>query len=199
MAKRIIRSEPIYIAPEILGFYEGNTPKAFDERKLRQLNPNDTDDKIYIYERQVNEWFLNKASRFLKSNGNGFIVLMICLSYLEGVEQYKQGISSIRRSGEFFRNSIHKLYPNTFSDNDLTQLYEEARCGLFHNGMVSGKIIIDNTYSNAIEFPDLDTIRISPEKLLFDIKNDFKCYVSELRDKKNTSIRNNFNYMFSNV
>ena len=199
MAKRVRRDYPIYIAPDILGYYENNMPNALDERKSKQLNPDNVDDKIYIYERQVNEWFLNRASRLVKGKYNGFIVLMVCLSYLEGVEQYRQGIRSNGCSKEFFRESINKIYLNCFSENELNELYSEARCGLFHNGMVSGKIVIDNTFRNAIEFPNTDTININPKKLLLDIKHDFKYYILELRDSNNIDTRDKFNRMFSNV
>lgn len=196
MPKRIRRNYPIYIAPKILGYYENNSPKAYDEKNVIELNPNNTDDKILIYERQVTEWFLNRASRLIKGTNNGFIILMICLSYLEGVEQYRQGRTSNEKSKEFFRNSIHRIYPNTFNDIELNELYKEARCGLFHNGMVSGKIIINNSFNNAIDFADSYTIKINPKKLLSDINNDYKCYISELKDNENHSIRNKFNDMF---
>ena len=61
MAKQIRRNYTIDIAPDILGFYENFMPKAFDRRNAKELNPNDMDDKIYIYDRQVNEWFLKRA------------------------------------------------------------------------------------------------------------------------------------------
>lgn len=65
MPKRIRRDEDIYIAPDILGVHRNGQDYAIDERNDNlQLDINNTSDKITIYERQVNEWFLNRARRF---------------------------------------------------------------------------------------------------------------------------------------
>lgn len=199
MAKRIRRDQAIYIAPEIIGFYDNNQAVALDERNETELDPNDLNDKIIIYERQVNDWFLNRATRFLRGDKNGFIILMICLSYLEGVEQYRRGQNSNGQSRVFFRNAVNRIYPNTYAAGDLDDLYTEARCGLFHNGMVRGKIIISERFQNPISFPDQDTIQINPRALLNDIKADFREYLANLKDPQNAQLRNNFNAMFSNI
>ncbi len=76
-----LRNYPIYIAPEIRGFIDNNgRPVVFDERTNRNLDPNNIDDKILIYERQVKDWFLNRASKLICGNKNGFIVLMISIT-----------------------------------------------------------------------------------------------------------------------
>lgn len=199
MPKRIRHSFPIFIAPEITGFYNENTPTAFDEKNLINLNPNDINDKIYIYERQVKEWFLNRASSIISGKNNGFIILMICLAYFEGVEQYRSGSQSNGHSSEFFKRSIRRIYENRFTGIQLNDLYSEARCGLFHNGMVSGKILIDLNYGLSIEMPDSETIRINPKLLIKDIKLDFKNYIRDLRNIANITLRANFDLMFSNI
>lgn len=121
---------------------------------------------------------------------------MIGMSYLEGVEQYRQGQSSESgNSNTFFRQAIHKLYPNQFEDGLLRRLYSQSRCGLFHNGMVGGDIIINNSFASSLEFGNQD-IRISPEKLLVDVKRDFREYIDVLRNEENVEERNNFDSMF---
>lgn len=181
MSKQILRNQEIYLAPGILGKFENGTPVAVDERNNgARLNPRDIDDKITIYEREVNEWFLNRASDLLNYNrfDNSFIVLMVCMSYVEGVEQYKTGIESNRRSKECFVDSIKRLYPDTFQDRDLNKLYVKTRCGLFHNGMVKGGVIFNNSFPEAIKFENNgEIIKINPTKLLEDIKEDFHNYV----------------------
>ncbi len=197
MPKRIRQDEDIYIAPGILGIHRDGIDSAIDERNNnKQLDPNTLNDKIYIYKRQVNDWFLNRATRLINSDDNGFIVLMICMSYLEGVEQYRQGMSSENgNSNRFFRLAIEKLYPSQFEDTSLRRLYSQSRCGLFHNGMVGGDIIINNSYASSLEFEGHD-IRISPQKLLTDIKRDFKDYIADLEDITNTDLRAKFDLMF---
>lgn len=199
MAKRIRENVEIYIAPDIRGFYDQENPRAFDERDNSFLNPNDIDDKIIIYERQVKDWFLNRASRFLRGDKNGFIVLMICLAYLEGVQQYILGQDSNGRSSEFFRMAMHRIYPNTYTDDNLNDFYSEARCGLFHNGMVRGKIIISQNFPDALDFPDPDNIQVNPRIILKDIKADFSTYLSNLKNIQERQLRNNFNTMFTNI
>ncbi|MGG5504261.1 hypothetical protein ACPDHQ_12635 [Myroides odoratimimus] len=191
--------EPIYIAPEISGYIDHNgNPQVIDERTNTRLNPNDPFDKITIYERQVKGWFLHEADKLIRyrNKNKGFIVLMICLSYFEGVEEYKTGRLSNNNSKQFFRNSIERLYPGQFTQIQLDELYGQGRCGLFHNGMVRGQIIIRNSFQNSIEF-DNQRIKISPKKLLTDIMDDFENFISLLRQDQNA--RNNFNNLYTNL
>lgn len=201
MAKRLRKNRPIYIAPDILGFLDDRyNPYVIDERNNVHLNPRDIDDKIIIYERQVIDWFLKPAQNLIRyrNRNKGFIALMICLSYIEGVEQYRQGRHSNGQSRIFFIDSMNRIYPNRFSQQDLGDLYREARCGLFHNGMVQGRIIINNSFPNSLNFNNGD-VEISPLKFLRDIRSDFQNYIQDLRNPNNTQLRNNFNSMFSNL
>lgn len=201
MSKQIRQEEDIYLAPGVLGRYENGIPVVVDERNNdERLDPRDLDDKIKIYTQEVNGWFLEPASDLILQTGfrNSFIVLMVCLAYLEGVEQYKMGRTSNNQSRSFFINSFKRLYPDRFSDTQIGVLYTKARCGLFHNGMVRGGVIFNNTYDEPIEFQDNgDTIRINPRLLLEDIKSDFRQYISELSDSANVTTRQNFNRIFT--
>ena len=192
-------TEPIYIAPKIIEFIKenGNT-YVFDELNQQELDPLNVNHKILIYERQVKGWFINQAENLLKykSQDKGFIVLMICLSYIEGVEEYKTGQNSQNRSRDFFINSINKIFPNKFQNSEISELYREARCGLFHNGMVRGQIVINNSFNEAIKFSD-NRIKISPSKFLNEIKIDFENFLNEL--KTDSQKRANFNNLYTNL
>jgi len=198
MPKRI-RRQPIYIAPRILGYYnEADQAVAKDEDTDALLHPNLLDDKIKIYERQVKGWFLDRATTLINLPDSNFIVVMICLSYLEGVEQYRTGLSSNGHSRLFFRNSINRIFPtHNFTDRQLDDLYREARCGLFHSGMVNGKIILSNDPVAAFTFQDRDNIIINPRLLLDSIIIDFNSYLSDLMADQ--ILREKFNNMFSNL
>jgi hypothetical protein len=198
MPKRI-RTNPIYLAPNILGYYDVNgSPVARNEVSGELLNPNSIDHKIIIYSRQVHGWFLEPATQLLNSSNSNFIVLMICFSYLEGVEQYRIGQSSNGNSRLFFRNSIYRLFPSqNFTEHELNDLYREARCGLFHNGMVQGKIILNDSFTPAISFPNQNDIHINPNLLLTSIIADFNSYLNDLRT--DDFLRRNFNLMFTNL
>jgi len=198
MSKKL-RKEPIYIAPKILGWLDENDrPIILDEKVKRYLNATNIDDKIIVYKRQVEEWFLKPSTALLKKSNSGFIVLMTCFSYLEGVEQYRTGRTSRSNSSQFFIKAIERIYPSKYNDGELNDLYAEARCGLFHNGMVKGKVIINNSFLEPLEFcPSLSLIKINPQIFLEDIQNDFKTYIKSL--KEDAEYRTNFNRMYSNI
>ena len=208
MSKQIQRNEEIYVAPKMLGKYEGQTPVVIDEGNSNdRLDPTNIDHKIKIYEREVKGWFLGPAKSLLNQNSfnNSFLVLMVCMAYLEGVEQYKTGIESNRRSKKCFVDSVKRMYPDKFRDEDLNKLYIKSRCVLFHNGMVKGGVIFNNLYVDVVRFEQNgEVIRINPQKLLRDVENDFDRYISELkntnnirRDENSRTARENFDRMFS--
>jgi len=195
-----LRNYPIYIAPQIRGQIQSNgEPLVFDEKTNTNLNPNNVDDKITIYERQVNEWFLNRASSLLEGKNNGFIVLMISISYIEGVEEYRRGSPGNGGSKEYFGQSLKRIYNMTVTDQILGDFYNQVRCGLFHSGMTKNKVIINNDYEITIDFSEDNAIKINPEKFLHKIQEDFHQYIHVLRNPTNITERNKFSTMFNNL
>lgn len=200
MSKQL-RNHSIYIAPQIVGYIdETGQPIVFDEKTNQHLDPNNIDDKITIYERQVKEWFLNRASRFLNRDKNGFIVLMISVSYIEGVQQYINGRTSQGGdSNNFFQQGLRRIFNLNESNPVLSDFYKQVRCGLFHSGMTQNKVIISKTYSIAIDFSETDTIKINPILFLRAIRDDFNQFIAKLRNPINNIERNKFDNMFSNL
>ncbi len=195
-----LRNYPIYIAPQIRGYIDENgRPIVLDERTSRNLDVNDVDDKTIIYERQVKDWFLNRASKLVNGNNNGFIVLMISISYIEGVQQYINGQNSRGNSNRFFQQGMRRIFNTDFTDTDLNYFYSQVRCGLFHSGMTQHKVIINNSYKDAIHFSDDNTIKINPKLFLKAIRNDFNRYLKLLRNTTTTNERTNFSRMFTNM
>jgi len=195
-----LRDYPIYIAPQIRGYKDRNgQPIVFDERTNRNLDPNNIDDKIVIYERQVKDWFLNRASKLVNGNKNGFIVLMISISYIEGVQQYMNGQTSHNNSARFFREGIRRIFQLNEQDNVLNDFYSQVRCGLFHSGMTQNKVIISREYEQVIDFSEYNTIKINPKLFLREIRLDFNRYVRLLKNTNNNEERNRFSQMFSNM
>lgn len=194
-----LRREPIYIAPDILGnIQDDGSYFVFDEKNMEELDPLNVFDKIKIYERQVKGWFLEPTLRMVKykPKNKGFLVLMSCLSYIEGVEQYKSGNSSVGHSKDFFISGFKKIYSHQFTNNQISRLYIQARCGLFHDGMSKGQIIINSSFVNSICFENTD-IKINPKKFLNDIILDFNEYINSLNNDE--VARGKFNHMFSNI
>lgn len=203
MSKQIQRNEVIHITPQIIGKYENGNPVAIDKISNKRFNPKEVNDKVIIYESEVKEWFLNPALDLIKKNdfNNAFIVLMICLSYFEGVEQYKTGRRSGGRSKRSFKDSVNTVYPNKFTDAELEELYSKSRCGLFHNGMVKGGFTFSYEYPQPIEFQDNGrVIKVNPKLLLEDIIQDFEKYISLLKSTNNPEsimARQNFDRLFT--
>ena len=63
--------------------------------------------------------------------------------------------------------------------------------------MVSGKIIISNSFNESIKFEDSSTINVNPQKLLEDIKSDFQAFIVKLKTDSNS--RSKFDRMYSNI
>ncbi|GEM_PF-1525848 len=196
MAKNPQIGENVHIAPGITG-KRGATGALviIDDNTREQLSPEDNiEHKIRIFERQVNGWFLERANTLLGEENNGFIILMIATAYIEGVEQYRQGRSSNNReSGTFFREGIKRIFG---IDDRRHGLYEELRCELFHNGMTGPNIRISSRSENPINFSDNGIIEINQQLFLEKVKEDFRQYLTDLRDTIKTELRHNFNSMY---
>lgn len=203
MPKRL-RDEPIYLAPEILA-YRGanNAPCVVDERTGRSLDPSSIDDKICIYERQVKEWFLERAKSFLRgrySKYNGFAVMMIATSYIEGVEQYRKGRPSNGESKAFFVAGMKRIFGySTEDETNLKNLYTHLRCGLFHNGMSGDAVVLSRKFSAPLTFSNRGTMDINPTRFLNAVCQDFEAYVKQLRNSENIELRIHFGNMFNVV
>ncbi|MCB8817382.1 hypothetical protein [Desulfosporosinus shakirovi] len=198
MPKRL-RNYPVYLAPKIHGHMNEDIPEIYDEKRNEYLDPNNIDDKIKIYKRQVKGWFLDRGSRLLRGENNGFVVIMISASYIEGVQQYIAGETSERNSRDFFKRGLERIFSLSVDDEKLNDFYKQVRCGLFHNGMSGGQVIISNESEHPIDFSQTGTIIINPKRFLNEIRNDFNRYISLLKDVGNIDEREKFNRMFSVV
>ena len=201
MSKKLRQNEPIYVAPEIKGSLDDNHfAHVRDERNGQDLDPYNIEHKIEIYKRQVHGWFLEPAENLVNEPNNGFIVLMICMSYYEGIESYRTGQLTHNASKNAFVKTLERMYLKRYSLKNLKVLYSEARCGLFHNGMTEGKIVISLDYTNPIEFVNIEfvnngIIKINQKLLLEDIKKDFDEYIRLL--STDITLRDNFSKMFT--
>ena len=202
MAKRL-RDKPIYLAPEILAYRdEKYNPIIIDERIGKQINASDIDDKILIYKRQVEEWFINRAKCLMRGknhNKNIFVVLMIATAYIEGVQQYREGETSENRSKKMFSNGMRRIFElQGVDEKHLDNLYKHLRCGLFHNGMSGDMIVLNCDFENAITF-SANIIDINPRLFLKTIIRDFERYIEDLSNSDNEELRTHFDKMFDIV
>ena len=85
----------------------------------------------------------------------GFVVLQIATAQIEGIEQYRRGKSSRNRSQGFFCDGLKRIFSLTAKDDTwLCEFYDLCRCGLLHDGMTRGRVIIENDFPLPLEYKD---------------------------------------------
>ena len=152
----------------------------------------DLDGKILVYEDRIKGWFLNFAKMLSKEHDAGFIVLMICTSYLEGNQQFREGKISKGSSSKMLINSLKRIF-GVEENPALTLFIEEVRHGLFHDGMTRKNVEINSSTTQPFFISeDKKRILINPRLFLFIIEDDFENYISLLKDSKNKKERENF-------
>ena len=126
MAKEVQPGEDIHVAPGITGKRNNSgILSIIDDSTGEELHPeNNIEDKIKIFERQVNGWFLEKASDLHSDEDKGFVVLMIATSYIEGIEQYRRGEPSENQSKTFFKEGVSRIF-RIDDDDRLNILHKE--------------------------------------------------------------------------
>lgn len=155
----------------------------------------DLDGKIIVYEDRVNGWFLNHAKNLLKDKDADFIVLMICTSYLEGNQQFKEGKSSNNDSGETVKRALKSIFsfPKGY-EWAIDKFVSEVRHGLFHDGMTRNFISLNRSIHGPISMKDEfgGMIIINPILFFWAIEENFKDYINNLKNPNNKELRENF-------
>ena len=131
----------------------------------------------------------------------GFVVLSICLSYLEAAQQYKEGRPSRNNSKDFFLRAYQDVFSASVMEDEFADLlYKEGRCGLFHDGMIRGKMVYDMNLSKAFEVINngsQNIIYFHPAYCLKGVKTRFSDYISKLKSEEESCLRHNFDKMFT--
>ncbi|MFA5424009.1 MAG: hypothetical protein WC374_09155 [Phycisphaerae bacterium] len=200
MAKHPQRGENVTIAPGISCRRTNDGQFIFMATKTgNELYPiNCLEDKIMIFEKQVNGWFLEQAQSLINKRECGFVVLLVATAYIEGIEQFRKGTTSNGQNRDFFIQGIRRIFE--IEDENalkLQDLYSQLRCELFHNGMTGPYIRISSEYEEPIELSESRIIKINQNKFLEKVKNDFEQYLINLRDKNNQELRDNFNRIYT--
>ena len=156
----------------------------------------DLDGKVRIYEDRVRGWFLDHAKTLIKEQHADFVVLMICTSYLEGNQQFKEGKSSkIGESGETIKRALKSILPVPKEKEWVFDKFvSEVRHGLFHDGMTRELVSINRNFPNpfSINKDFGGMLLINPILFLWVIEEDFKEYIGDLKNPNNKELRENF-------
>jgi len=167
-----------------------------DSRTRREYSIQDPDTKILVYEDRVTGWFLQHGRLLQEHHDAAFVVLQVALAQIEGIEQYRRGLSSKGKESQFFCWGIKRIFSLTdANDLRLKEFYKLVRCGLFHDGMTRAGVGIGNGFDRALDFHD-GGIRISPNKFFDAVSADFAAYIAQLKELANVELRETFQRKF---
>jgi hypothetical protein len=180
----------------------------FDESKLS--NPT-IDDLIDVFDDRMKGWFVAPARKLLTTFSDFAASLCLQMTYFEGVWSYMTGLPSNNRSKEFFREGFLDVF-RAYGSADLLRkaadvLYEDARCGFFHDGMFRDRVFF-GTQGPALQVTlpkkagqldltaDIESILIDPRQFLSTIEKHSNDFVATLRQTSNAEKRASFQTTF---
>jgi hypothetical protein len=191
----------------------GNTEmKTFISPNFTQdkLDNPEIDDLIDVLKDRVLNWLFEPVKKLISEKDGCFGALCLLLTYFEGVWTYLSGTDSKGKSQQYFRNAFLDVFSSSEYPPDLLRrvadiMYEDARCGFFHDGMLRDRIFL--TELNQIDMlitlprkPDgkadingqIKSILIDPKYFMAAIERHFIDYLLCLRNPKENIKRENF-------
>jgi len=168
----------------------------FDDEKLNDPTHSDLVD---VLEDRFRNWILNPARELSKTDAGLVPAMTLALTYPEGIWCYKSRSRSDVRSKEFFTCAFASVFQSSDLESEILirvgqLLYQEARCGLFHEGMSRGRILLSRDAPDPISvtFPKhdgvLDTtaeivsLFINPREFAEELDLDLVRFVTSLRE-----------------
>jgi len=120
------------------------------------------------------------------------VILSITIAYIEGNQQFREGKMSENNSKKFFIKGVRRIFDKENVPEDiLKDYYKQIRCGLFHDGMTRGNVVISGEFPDPLRYTN-GIIKINPHKFLGKIKEDFQRYVSDLEQGYDKKLIENF-------
>jgi hypothetical protein len=160
------------------------------------------DKKLDVYEDRVKGWTLQWARDLSRREHAGFAALAVALTYFEAHSIYCRGETSKDNSKKFFREAFtdvfgHMVFGPVLAARIADFMYDQGRCGLFHEGMTKAKLRLRNsngpvTYQEYVSTQEPAEIQINVEKFVEEIEAHFAKYMKRLRDTNEATLRQNF-------
>jgi hypothetical protein len=158
------------------------------------------DDVVEIFEDRVMGWLIDPANHLKSQQHAGFAILAIVLSYFEPIGQALEGSRTRGGSRKLFSKGLRAVFPDLAaaeSDALIGELYEQLRCGMFHDGLTREKVKISPTSAHAFiveksEDGSLKCVTVTPVNLMHHLEIHLSSYVAQLRDPANVELRHNF-------
>jgi hypothetical protein len=162
------------------------------------------DDKIEVFIARVEGWLIGPAMEMIAKGitHRAFALLSIVTSYFEMIGRYADGYVGRGRSGYYFKHGLKLVFREMAlpeGEDLLNGLCDRVRNGLYHVGMTKPRVLLvdANSVSGSIGYnATQDLIAVAPDTLVNDLKIHFTAVAQELRDKKNTGLRSNFETRF---
>jgi hypothetical protein len=174
-----------------------------------KLKTGSLDDLIDVFEDRLRYWLLAPAKALLGVRFGELAALSLLLGYFEPSAIYRKGEDSRGLSKSFFRAGLIEVFirraglSESLLGRIADMLYEEARCGLFHEGMLREHIFFGNAPGELmVTFPrvggkidetgPIKSVLIDPQKFYIVVERDVTEYLKSLRDPSNAELRDNF-------
>lgn len=166
-----------------------------DSYEIDKMFEDNLDTWILIYGDRTKGWFLDIAEELTRKENSEFVVLMICVNYLEGNQQFREGRTSLKgESTEMLKKSLKRIFPETKEDT-LNYFVDKIRHGLFHDGMTRKGVLLKYGLSIPFFTSVIDNkrwIHLDPSIFLKEVQKDFENYIEILKNVNNKKERENF-------
>ncbi len=173
----------------------------FDSTKLTDAQ---FDDRVDVYEDRVRGWLINCGHILNEHEHAGFGVLQVGLAYFEGFAVFWRGEDSDRKSEEFFKDGLVRVFPEVegwppqVKSDFASAMFRDGRCGLFHLGVARSRVVLSDGEPvfrlEAVDAQSNPIIRVHIDRKLFiqRIDEHLSSFVALLRDPQQTERHRNF-------
>lgn len=175
-----------------------------------KLDNPEIDDLIDVLKDRVIYWLFEPAKKMMSKQHGCFGALCLALTYFEGIWIYITGADSRGDSKRYFKEAFSDVFSASGHDPSLlnrvaTIIYEDGRCGFFHDGMLRSRIFLTelNHIDMLITLPkrpdgnidfngEIKSILIDPKYFVAAIEKHFTDYLLCLRNPDQKKKRDNF-------
>ena len=184
---------PIHISPH------------FSDEKLDKPS---IDDLVDIFEDRIRFWTFEPVKSLLQEETANVAAFCLLLTYFEAIWSYIFCQDSNHKSQQFFREAFVDVFRNGGISITLLGriggiLYEDARCGFFHDSMFRERIYFAEMNRDLVvtlpkvngkidEAGEIQSILIDPNRFYIAIEKHFTNYINKLRSRSETKQRLEF-------
>ena len=187
------------------------TLKTLCYRNERNLDINNIEDQIFIFEQEVTEWLFRPIWKLLEEDNNdlkngykykpfrnSIYVLFGLFAFIEKMELYRKGKESAPTS-QTLKEGINRIFG--LKNDKLKPLLDATRHKLSHEATIGDDTLLNLQASKAIDI-DKGKIIINPNLMFVEIGTDYTEYLKNLRDFSNRRydvLRKDFKKKFTKV